>query len=63
MKAPKNLRVEQWPYPHLRDDEGCVLAHDYIDDEKVAFILDAVAEKSGRSAVPQDLGMIDRGLS
>lgn len=38
---PKNLRVEQEPYPHLRDDEGCVLARDYQHPEKLAFILAA----------------------
>lgn len=24
-----NLRIEREPYPHLRDDQGCVLASDY----------------------------------
>jgi hypothetical protein len=42
MKAPKNLRIELEPYPHLRDDDGCVLANDYINDDKMAFILEAV---------------------
>jgi len=43
MTAPKNLRIEMEPYPHLRDDEGCILARDYIHQEKMAFILNAVA--------------------
>jgi hypothetical protein len=43
---PVNLRVETSPYPHLRDDEGCVLAADYIHVEKVQFILDAVRAAS-----------------
>jgi len=43
-KAPKNLRVEHDPYPHLRDDEGCVLARDYIAPDKLAFICQAVNE-------------------
>lgn len=43
MQKPVNLRVEQEPYPHLRDDEGCVLARDYQHDKKLAFILAAVA--------------------
>lgn len=42
MRAPVNLRVEQEPYPHLRDDEGCILARDYQNKEKLDFILDAV---------------------
>ena len=42
MKAPINLRVEEYPYPHLRDDEGCILANDYQDVEKIEFILEAV---------------------
>lgn len=42
MKAPINLRVEEDPYPHLRDDEGCVLARDYQHTEKMEFILEAV---------------------
>ena len=40
--APLNLRVEMDPYPHLRDDDGCILAKDYYNPEKLAFILDAV---------------------
>jgi len=43
VKAPINLRVEAEPYPHLRDDEGCVLARDYRNDEKLDFILAATA--------------------
>lgn len=42
MKAPKNLRVEYEPYPHLRDDDGCVLASDCVYEDKIAFILEAV---------------------
>jgi len=42
MKATINLRVEQEPYPHLRDDEGCVLARDFQHEEKLEFILTAV---------------------
>jgi hypothetical protein len=38
-QAPKNLRVAQEPYPHLRDDDGCVLARDYISLPKMAWIL------------------------
>lgn len=45
MIAPKNLRLELEPYPHLRDDVGCVLARDFIHADKVKFILEAVAEK------------------
>ena len=56
MKAPINLRVEQDPYPHLRDDQGCVLASDYIHDEKLAFILAAVREKIERDAVNRTIG-------
>lgn len=41
--APKNLRVCNNPYPHLRDDDGCVLARDYADLGKLAYIMDAVA--------------------
>ena len=39
---PKNLRVCNYPYPHLRDDDGCVLASDYVDFTKLAYILKAV---------------------
>lgn len=48
MKPPVNLRLELFPYPHLRDDEGPVLARDYDYPEKLAFILAAVAEKIDR---------------
>jgi len=41
MKRTINLRIEQDPYPHLRDDEGCVLAHDYQSVGKLAFIVHA----------------------
>jgi hypothetical protein len=40
--APANLRLEWEPYPHLRDDQGCVLARDHLDPGKVAYILRAV---------------------
>ena len=43
MKKPTNLRLEENPYTHLRDDEGCVLARDYVNQEKIDFILAAVA--------------------
>jgi hypothetical protein len=39
---PLNLRVATFPYPHLRDDEGTVLARDFMDLGKLAFILDAL---------------------
>lgn len=39
---PVNLRVASHPYPHLRDDEGCVIANDFMHLGKLAFILDAV---------------------
>lgn len=42
MKTPKNLRIEREPYPHLRDDEGCVLASDHEDERKTAYIIRAV---------------------
>lgn len=45
MKPPINLRVEQEPYPHLRDDKGCILARDFQDEAKLAFILQVVREK------------------
>ncbi len=40
--APVNLRIEPEPYPHLRDDEGCILSRDFGNWEKVSFILRAV---------------------
>lgn len=46
--APTNLRVEMSPYPHLRDENGCVLASDYFEAGKLAFILAAVQEKIER---------------
>lgn len=46
--APVGLRVEMSPYPHLRDDNGCVLARDYFEAGKLAFILAAVQEKIER---------------
>lgn len=39
---PKNLRVASYPYPHLRDDEGAVIARDFMHLGKLAFILDAM---------------------
>jgi hypothetical protein len=39
MKRTKNLRLEMDPYPHLRDDEGCILARDYVNHRKIEFIL------------------------
>lgn len=36
---PINLRIAPDPYPHLRDDEGCILARDYIHVGKLAWIL------------------------
>ena len=38
MNRPKNLRLELEPYPHLRDDDGTVLANDYVNLEKMRFI-------------------------
>lgn len=38
VRKTKNVRIELEPYLHLRDDEGCVLAHDYEDVEKLAFM-------------------------
>lgn len=49
-RQPKNLRIESEPYLHLRDDEGCVLASDYINDQKMAFVLEAVREKLARES-------------
>lgn len=43
---PRNLRIGDTPYPHLRDDGGCVLANDYIHTEKMAFILRAARAHS-----------------
>jgi hypothetical protein len=45
MEPPKNLRIELKPYAHLRDDDGCVLARDYIHAGKLEFILTAVSDK------------------
>lgn len=47
-EAPVNLRVAEHPYPHLRDDGGCVLARDYYRPRLLAFILLAVQEKIER---------------
>lgn len=49
-KAPSGLYVAQDPYPHLRDEDGCVLARDYMSPAKLAFILEAVREKIAREA-------------
>jgi hypothetical protein len=53
---PINLRIEYEPYPHLRDEEGCVLARDYFNEEKVNFILWAVekAIKEANAHNPSD---------
>lgn len=48
MKEPVNLRVEYHPYPHLRDDEGCVLARDYVNVEKMDYVLAAVVAHKAR---------------
>ncbi len=48
MRNPVNLRIEHNPYAHLRDDEGCILASDYVDAAKMDFILKAVEEKLER---------------
>lgn len=50
MIPPKNLRIEFEPYAHLRDDDGCVLASDYVHADKLKFIFEAVAEKLQREA-------------
>ena len=42
MERPKNLRLEQEPYPHLRDDDGVILARDYQNTEKLNYILHCV---------------------
>lgn len=36
---PKNPRLCMEPYPHLRDDEGCILAMDYAHKGKIAYLL------------------------
>lgn len=46
----KNLRLESHPYPHLRDDEGCVLAADFVDREKVRFIIEAANKAAKEKA-------------
>jgi hypothetical protein len=53
-QSPKNLRVEMHPYPHLRDDDGCVLATDYIFDEKIDFILQATGAAPDMLAALKD---------
>lgn len=57
---PINLRVEQEPYPHLRDDQGCVLARDYQSPAKLAYILNAV---NAHDAMRQALEEAQRMLS
>lgn len=47
-ESPVNLRVAAEPYPHLRDDKGCVLARDHVDTAVMKFILLAVEEKIAR---------------
>lgn len=44
MERPVNLRVEQEPYPHLRDNKGCILARDYQHVEKLNYILYCVKQ-------------------
>lgn len=44
---PINLRVATYPYPHLRDDEGCVISRDFMHLGKLAFILDALDQVKG----------------
>jgi len=41
--APVGLVVALEPYPHLRDEGGCILARDYVDMSKLAWIMDAIA--------------------
>lgn len=41
---PKNLRVCNYPYLHLRDDDGCVLASDYVDFAKLSYILKMITD-------------------
>ncbi len=52
--SPKNLRVEMSPYPHLRDDEGCILANDFLDFGKLAFILEAVSKHNAQCEADAD---------
>jgi len=36
---PSELRLDRDPYPHLRDTEGgCILARDYIHEDKCSYI-------------------------
>ena len=43
MKPTRNLRMENKPYPHLRDDEDIILAQGFIFNyAKMEFILEAV---------------------
>lgn len=60
MKPTKNLRVELHPYPHLRDDDGCVLANDYVYQEKIDYILYCVA---GGNQILSDLEEISPGFA
>lgn len=54
MQAPINLRIEYNPYPHLRDDKGCVLARDYVHVEKMEYILEAVRRMQAGPALPTE---------
>lgn len=49
-RPPKGLYVALDPYPHLRDEDGCVLARDYFQANKLNFILQAVQEKIAADA-------------
>lgn len=50
-RAPVNLRIAEEPYPHLRDDSGCILARDYVNLPVMAWILDAVGTKAAKETV------------
>lgn len=49
-EAPVNLQVVNDPYPHLRDDEGCVLARDYAHNAKLAYILAATRDHASQQS-------------
>lgn len=49
-RTPVNLRVAESPYPHLRDDSGCILARDCMHAPTMAFVLLAVQEKIERDS-------------
>ncbi len=42
-RPTKNLRVDTHLYPHLRDDDGCILANDCTIESKLAFIVRAAS--------------------